>query len=167
MSDFKLTEKQEQAMEVLSGPATHGMLFGGSRSGKTFLLVRNTILRALKAARSRHAILRYRFNHIKASIILDTFPKVMRLCFPGVEYELSKTDWYVRLPNDSEIWFGGLDDKERTEKILGQEYATLYFNECSQLPYGSVAIAITRLAQLAEVSPGQFLVPRALSLIHI
>jgi phage terminase large subunit-like protein len=161
MSDFKLTEKQEQAMEVLSGPATHGMLFGGSRSGKTFLLVRNTILRALKASRSRHAILRYRFNHIKASIILDTFPKVMRLCFPGVEYELSKTDWYARLPNDSEIWFGGLDDKERTEKILGQEYATLYFNECSQLPYGSVAMAITRLAQLAEVSPGQFLIPRA------
>jgi hypothetical protein len=29
------------------------------------------------------------------------------------------------LPNGSEIWFSGLDDKERTEKILGQEYVTI------------------------------------------
>jgi hypothetical protein len=99
MSEFQLTERQEAAMAVLSGPATHGMLFGGSRSGKTFLLVRNIVLRALKAKRSRHAILRYRFNHIKASIILDTFPKVMEICFPGVEYTLSKTDWFITLPN--------------------------------------------------------------------
>lgn len=160
MSEFKLTSKQEAAQKVLSGSATHGMLFGGSRSGKTFLHVRNVALRALKAKSSRHAILRFRFNHIKTSIILDTFPKVMKLCFSGVEYQLNKTDWFATLPNGSEIWFGGLDDKERTEKILGQEYATLYLNECSQIPWGSVGIAITRLAQLAEVAPGQYLQPR-------
>lgn len=161
MSEFTLTEKQEEAMAVISGAATHSMLFGGSRSGKTFLIVRAVTLRALKAKQSRHAMLRFRFNHIKSSIILDTFPKVMKLCFPGVEYHLSKTDWFATLANGSEIWFGGLDDKERTEKILGQEYATLYFNECSQIGYGAVGTAITRLAQLAEVSPGQYLVPRA------
>jgi len=158
---FKFTTKQEEAQAVLAGPSTHGMLFGGSRSGKTFLLVRNVVLRALKAAGSRHAILRFRFNHIKASIVLDTFPKVMATCFPGVTYNLSKTDWYALLPNGSEIWFGGLDDKERTEKILGQEYATIYFNECSQIPASSHQTAMTRLAQLAEVSPGVFLTPRA------
>ena len=160
-TQFKLTSVQEAAQEVLAGPATHGMLFGGSRSGKTFLHVRNVVLRALKAPRSRHAILRFRFNHIKASIIFDTFPKVMELCFPGVQYTLSKTDWYAVLPNQSEVWFGGLDDKERTEKILGQEYATIYFNECSQIPQASRDIAMTRLAQLAEVSPGVYLTPRA------
>lgn len=71
----------------------------------------------------------------------------MELAFPGVSWNLNKTDWYVELPNGSQIWFAGLDDKERTEKILGQEYATIYLNECSQIPYGSVGIAITRLAQ--------------------
>lgn len=161
MAEFKLTDRQEEAQEILASSATHGMLFGGSRSGKTFLLVRNVVLRAMKAAKSRHVILRYRFNHIKASIILDTFPKVMELCFPGVTYVLSKTDWYVTFPNGSELWFGGLDDKERTEKILGQEYATLYFNECSQIPQSSHDIAMTRLAQLAETTPGNFLTPRA------
>ncbi|MFA7279596.1 MAG: phage terminase large subunit [Sterolibacterium sp.] len=127
------------------------MLFGGSRSGKTFLHVRNVVFRALKAPGSRHAILRFRFNHVKASIVLDTFPKVMQLAFPGVQYEMDKTDWYARLPGDSQIWFGGLDDKERTEKILGQEYATLYLNECSQIPQGSRDMAATRLAQRVEV----------------
>jgi hypothetical protein len=126
------------------------MLFGGSRSGKTFLLTRNTILRALKAPKSRHAILRFRFNHVKASIVLDTFPKVMSLAFPGVQYTVDKTDWYAKMPGDSQIWFGGLDDKERTEKILGQEHATIYLNECSQIPQSSRDMATTRLAQQVQ-----------------
>jgi phage terminase large subunit-like protein len=159
---FKLTDKQEEAQEILSGGATHGMLYGGSRSGKTFLHVRNIVLRALKASGSRHAILRFRFNHIKASVIFDTFPKVMKLCYPGIEYNISKTDWYATLPNGSEIWFGGLDDKQRTEKILGQEYATMYLNEASQISKDARDMAATRLAQLAPLDgrPGEFLKPR-------
>lgn len=104
-------------------------------------------MRALKAPGSRHAILRFRFNACKASIGMDTLPKVMSVAFPDVRYDLSKTDWICSLPNGSEIWLGGLDDKERTEKILGQEFATIYLNECSQIPYTSRGIALTRLAQ--------------------
>ena len=147
---MKFTAKQLEAQEILAGDATHIMLFGGSRSGKTFLHTRNVTTRALKAPGSRHAILRFRFNHVKASIVMDTFPKVMSLCYPGVDYHIDKTDWYARLGNDSQIWFGGLDDKERTEKILGQEHATLYLNECSQIPYQSQQLATTRLAQAVE-----------------
>lgn len=144
---MKLTEKQAQAQEVLAGAATHLMLFGGSRSGKTFLLTRNVVMRALKAPNSRHAILRFRFNAIKASVVMDTFPKVMQTAFPGVNYTLSKTDWYAEFENGSQIWFGGLDDKDRTEKILGMEFVTIYLNEASQIPLGSRDIAVTRLAQ--------------------
>lgn len=152
---FKLTDKQLEAQIRVASEATHIMLFGGSRSGKTFLLVRNVIFRALKAPRSRHCILRFRFNHIKSSVIFDTFPKVMELAFPGVDWKLNKTDWFVTLrpgtKYESEIWFGGLDDKERTEKILGNEYATIYLNECSQISWNSRNIVITRLAQLVKV----------------
>ncbi|MGR9413161.1 phage terminase large subunit [Rhizobium leguminosarum] len=144
----KLTRKQELANGLLGSDATHCMLYGGSRSGKTFLLTRALLTRAL-AHKSRHAMLRYRFNHIKASIIYDTLPKVLAECFPGVadRSRLDKTDWFMTLPNGSEVWFGGLDDKERTEKILGQEYATMYLNECSQIPWASRNMAMTRLAQ--------------------
>lgn len=146
--NFTLTPKQQQQAQIMGSEATHFMAYGGSRSGKTFGFVRAVLIRAL-AHKSRHAMLRYRFNHIKASIVLDTLPKVMNLCFPGLEEQskLDKTDWYLTLPNGSEIWFGGLDDKERTEKILGQEYATLYLNECSQIPWASRNMAMTRLAQ--------------------
>lgn len=161
---MKFTAKQEEAQRILAGPSTHIMLFGGSRSGKTFLLVRNVVFRALKAPKSRHAILRFRFNHVKNSVIHDTFPKVMELAFPGVEYKLDKTDWFVEFPNGSQIWFGGLDDKERTEKILGQEYATIYLNECSQIPQASRETAVTRLAQKVDQAidgrPPQPLKPR-------
>lgn len=147
---FSFTAKQQEAQRVLAGDAKHLMLFGGSRSGKTFLLVRNVVMRALKAPNSRHAIFRYRFNALKASVVRDTFPKVMRLAFPGVGYKIDKTDWFVTFPNGSELWFGGLDESERTEKVLGMEFVTIYLNECSQIPYESRNVVITRLAQSVD-----------------
>lgn len=150
MSEFKLTAKQLEAQEILASDATHLMLFGGSRSGKTFLLVRNVVMRALKAPKSRHAVLRFRFNAVKSSVVLDTFPKVMDKAFPGVKYTISKTDWYAEFESGSQIWFAGLDDKERTEKILGMEFVTIYLNEASQIPQGSRDIAVTRLAQQVD-----------------
>lgn len=150
---FELTGRQQEAWQLLGSPAAHIMLYGGSRSGKTLLIVRAMIMRAL-AHPSRHAILRYRFNHLKASIVYDTLPKVMDLCWPGVAQhcKMNKEDWFYTLPSGdgsktSEIWFGGLDEKERTEKILGQEYASVFLNECSQIPLSSRNIAMTRLAQ--------------------
>jgi hypothetical protein len=145
---FHLTPKQQEAQRtVMSGDATHIMLFGGGRSGKTFLNVRNTVVRAIKSAESRHMIARFRFNHVKASIILETFPAVMSKCFPEVEYVLDKQEWYVKFANKAEIWFAGLDDKERTEKLLGKEYATVYLNECSQISWDARNLVVTRLAQ--------------------
>lgn len=119
---FALTAKQNEAIKLFAGDAGIILLYGGARSTKTFTIVRNIVTRALIAPKSRHAVLRFRFSHVKASVIYDTFPKVMELCFPGIPYKLNKSDWFATLPNDSEIWFGGLDDKERTEKILGNEY---------------------------------------------
>jgi len=163
---FKLTPKQEEANRLLASPARHIMLFGGSRSGKTFKIVRAIVIRALKAPGSRHLSVRFRFGHIKSSIIYDTFPKVMKLCFPQVKYELNKTDWFAQLPNGSEYWFGGLDDKERTEKILGNEYATIHLNECSQIPWNSRNMAVTRLAQqvMQEFDPKSNIPPKPLAL---
>ena len=145
---FKLTPDQIEANRLLGSAARHIMLYGGSRSGKTFLILRAQITRRM-AVQSRGVALRYRFNHIKASVIYDTLPKVMDLCFPGVmeHCHLDKSDWFLKFPNGSELWFGGLDDKERTEKILGQEYSDIFLNECSQIPWQSRNMAMTRLAQ--------------------
>lgn len=123
------------------------MLYGGSRSGKTFIIIRSIVIRALKYPESRHLILRKAFNHVKQSIWFDTFPKVMKLCFPGVSFKENKSDWFISFANGSELWFGGTDDKDRVEKILGNEYATIYANECSQIAYDAIVLIRTRLAQ--------------------
>lgn len=142
-----LTKKQQEANALLQSDATHCMLFGGSRSGKTFLLCRAISIRALRAPDSRHAILRFRFNAVKQSVWYDTWPKMMKLCWPDVPYKADKSDWFIKLPNGSEIWFGGLDEKERTEKILGLEFATIFLNECSQISFQARELVRTRLAQ--------------------
>ncbi len=147
---FRLTAKQEAANALLAGRARHIMLAGGSRSGKTFLILRAKIIRRLKAPGSRGATMRFRFGHVKQSVVQDTFPKVMELCFPDVKYELNHSDWFARFPGGSEEWFMGLDDKERTEKVLGMEFADIFLNECSQIPWPSRNVAMTRLAQLVD-----------------
>lgn len=147
---FALTTRQHDAIEHFAGDATNVLAFGGSRSTKTFTILRNIVNRALMAPGSRHAVLRFRFSHIKSSVIYDTFPKMMELCFPGFPYHINKSDWFCKFPNGSEIWFGGLDDKARTEKILGNEYVTIFLNECSQISYPAVLIVLTRLAQMVH-----------------
>lgn len=149
----KLTPRQREANQLLSSPASNIMLRGGSRSGKTFILCRAIVQRAINAPGSRHAIFRLRFNHAKTSVWADTLPKVLKLCFPTLRVRFDKTDFYIELPNGSQIWIAGLDDKERVEKILGAEYATLYFNESSQIPWGSIETAMSRLAQNVELAP--------------
>jgi hypothetical protein len=103
---------------------------------------------------------RYRFNAIKSSVVQDTFPKVMETAFKGLEYELNKTDWFATFPNGSQLWFAGLDEKERAEKVLGMEFVTIGLNECSQIPKQSRDLVLTRLAQhVMQVIPGSDDVP--------
>lgn len=148
-TSFKLTQKQVVAQRILGSDALQIMLFGGSRSGKTFLLIKAIITRAAAIPNSTHAVFRFRFNHIKASIVYKTLPDVMRTCFPELQprCKLNKEDWFYELPNGSRIWFGGLDDKERTEKILGNEFSTIFLNECSQISLSARDMVLTRLAE--------------------
>jgi len=144
---WKETQKQIQALKLLSSDAKYTLLYGGSRSGKSFIIILTLITRALKEAGSRHLIVRFAFNHAKQSLWHDTIPKVLDLCFPGLKPKWNKSDWFIEFHNGSQIWLGGLDDKERTEKVLGNEYASIFINECSQVSYLSYATVLTRLAQ--------------------
>ena len=159
--EFRWTEQQKLAIKKLRGFQRHTLFYGGARSQKTFTFVKNIVNRALSAPNSRHLIVRLRANAVTASIGKDTLPKVMRLCFPNTVMTGPHAEGYYKLPNGSEIWLGGLDEKERIEKILGMEFATIFFNEASQIPYASILVALTRLAQVAFLPDGQPLSQRA------
>lgn len=155
-TQFVRTRKQaEQADLLFSHEHKHIMSYGGSRSGKTFGIIRAIIVRALYE-KSRHLCVRLKYNHAKTSLWYETFPKVFDICFPDIEVKQNKQDLFYTLPNGSEIWVSGLDEKERVEKVLGKEYSTIFFNECSQIPFSSINVALTRLAEANRLTKMAF-----------
>lgn len=120
------------------------LLEGGGRSGKTLIYLYTIIIRALSVP-SDHLIARFRFIHAKQAICFQTMPKLLRILGLNYTVKLNHSDWFYKFPNGSTIWIGGLDDKERIEKILGNEYATIFLNEASQISYEAYEMIITRL----------------------
>jgi len=149
VAPFEKTARQQALLDVFNSHR-HGMAYGGARSGKTVVIVRNVFLRAIKRP-SRHLIIRFRYNHARVSLAHATVPWVLARCFPGVPIVENKADGYWMVPcaggGSSEVWIGGTDDKNRIEKILGNEYSTIYANECSQIPFDAIATLWTRLAE--------------------
>lgn len=147
-STVKLTADQTKAMALIREGKRHTSLFGGSRSGKTALLVLCIVTRALMFPGSRHLIYRLRLKDAIQSIWLETLPKVISW-FPGlaVLVKMNETRHVMEFPNGSEIWVAGVDDTRSEDSVLGKEYATIYANEASQIPYLTVWKVRTRLAQ--------------------
>ena len=146
----KVEPFQRAAVAALNGPATHVLIYGGSGSSKTYTILTWLVLRAMQAPGTRHAILRFHFVDLQASIIDGTLPAVCKAISPNRDiYEMHKPSgaWHAEFVGGSRIYFGGLDDAKRTEKILGQEHSTIYLNESSQISYSSFGKAGTRVRQ--------------------
>lgn len=118
---------------------------GGSRSGKTFGFCYFLDRRAQAAPGSRHLVYRRHAVAAKQSIGQDTLPKIHALTGdPAPKYYAQ--DGAFIYPNGSEIWLAGLDSAN-VDKVLGKEYATLYPNEASEIPFSIREQVLTRLAQ--------------------
>ncbi|GHV38294.1 hypothetical protein AGMMS49546_08470 [Spirochaetia bacterium] len=146
MTVFKPTTVQRLALKLVKGGAKHILLFGGSRSGKTTVLVMVIIYRAIRFAGSRHLICRYRAKDARSSVLRETLLPWLTNTIGSNGYNYLAHESMITLFNGSEIWIGGLGDREQADKILGHEYNTIYFNEISQLSYLAVTTAYSRLA---------------------
>jgi hypothetical protein len=124
---FKPTTVQKKAISLLKGGTKHILLFDGSRSGKTTVLVMAIIYRALRFARSRHLICRYRAKDARSSVLRETLLPWLNNTIGVGGYTYLAHENMVTLFNRSEIWIGGLGDREQADKILGHEYNTIYF----------------------------------------
>lgn len=132
-----LTKIQSKALEILKSSAKYIMLYGGSQSGKTRIILEWIVRMCLHYPGMRAIATRAKFAHAKASLWQQTLQEVLdsyRKKYPDENlFELNQTDHYVKFANGSLLFIAGLDDKERTEKILGRGFAIIYFNECSQI----------------------------------
>lgn len=154
---FTLTEKQKEVRAVFSTAARYFLVYGGSRSGKTFFICYAIIVRALKAPGSRHAIFRNDGVDTKQSVGNETIPAVIALAFSGLVIKWKDKDGYFEFPNGSQIWLAGLKDKERLDKVLGKEYVTIYLNEASQIAMAAFEQVKSRLAQMVKDINGKMM----------
>lgn len=144
---FRKTNSQIEAVrKIVSSSATDIMLFGSSRSAKTFLCIYILIVRACKC-KSNHIVVRNTFNSAKMSIFLGTLPEVLRLAFPDLRVSWDNTNYRCIFPNGSTIRIAGLDNKEKLERLLGTAYSTILVEECNTVPWQAVQKLKTRLAE--------------------
>lgn len=153
---FVFNPGQQRALDdLLTKGKRFNLIYGGSRSGKSFLFCSCGQDRALYAPGSRHLIVRKELSAAKASIARDTFPKAWALRYPEADpLEWHEQDGYYSFPNGSEIWLGGLNDDKAVEKMLGREYATIHGEEVSEWPYMWFTLLRSRLAQVCTSIEG-------------
>lgn len=164
VSKVLLTEKQKEAQALANSPASNILFRGGSGSGKTFLIIYLIITRALSAPNSRHAIFRHTQTSCRSTLFELTFKEVIRAMFPNEPsifddnfglMKINKTEMTVTFFNGSVLLFGGLDDTNRIEKILGQSFATAYINEASEInDFGTVELIQSRFRSQAATKKG-------------
>ena len=153
---FSLNPGQQKAWdETIASGRRFCLIYGGSRSGKTALFTSTIIDRAIAAPGSRHLIVRKEASAAKRAIVKDTLPKIWALKYPDVPVpHWSELYGYFKLPNESEIWVGGLNDDKAMERILGNEYTTIYENEASEIKYSAHLLLRSRLAQVSHYVDG-------------
>jgi len=147
-SSVTLTDDQKKAMALIREGKRHTLLYGGSRSGKTFLIMLCIVIRALMYPESRHLVYRLRLKDAIQSLWMETLPKVIAL-YKGLGgmVKMNETRHVAEFPNGAEIWVAGVDDARSEDSVLGKEYATIYANEASQIPFMTAWKVRTRLAQ--------------------
>jgi PBSX family phage terminase large subunit len=143
-----LNDKQVVGLEALMDFSNKYILFsGGSRCGKTVLICEWLVQRAFQYEGSLQLCARLHRTDIEMSFFDRTLKDYLKEFIPKELYSIRESDLKIVFANGSEILCAGLDDKDRVEKILGNEYLTIFVNEATQVAYDTIMMLITRLAQ--------------------
>lgn len=143
---YQLTPKQREAWALLENPQYRRYLFdGGARSGKTDLTLVWLVTQAARFPGARILCARYRLDHARTTIWNLSLKKLLPSGLGGVKFLEGTLE--AKFPNGSTIRVGGLDDAERVDKILGDEYLHIFINEATQINWDTVTKVLTRLSQ--------------------
>ena len=138
--------KQILGLKALQNKSKKYFLFdGGARAGKTWLVCRIIIIRALKYRGTKHLMGRFRLKHAKSSVWKQTLLPMLRMYVPKHRYSINKAELTVTFSNGSIIVIDGFDDEDRVEKIMGTEWATIFINESTQIAYDTFQALKSRL----------------------
>lgn len=153
---YKRNPGQDRMRELFTTGTRYNLVYGGSRSGKTFEIVGTVAERSLLAPKSRHLMCRQEGTAAKRALVKATWPEMIEARFPGVEYDWHEQYGYFKVGSEgAEVWVSGLNDDKALEKVLGNEYATIYINEASEVRYSAFTLLRSRLAQTATMISGK------------
>jgi len=142
--------KQLGGLGVLEAEEKTRVLFdGGGRSGKSACIAHWMLARAARYAGSWQVVLRRARSHTVQSLWNGTFFDYLSRHWPDQRYwNLKRDELTIHFPwNNSRILFDGCDDEARVRKLYGNEYVTIWFNECSEFPWEVVEQLNSRLVQ--------------------
>ena len=77
------------------------------------------------AARVAHRVLR----DVNRAPDSATLKDVIEKCFKGVAFSYNNSRMILTCPNGSTVWFGGLDEGDKSDGLLGSDWSTLLFDE--------------------------------------
>lgn len=138
--------------------------YGGSQSGKTtnicrWLLWQCYQYRGVNGEGIRIAIIRDTLASVTKSIFNDTFPTLFRMegwervknidkyKFHEKAFMTNTTEHVIKFSSGAEIHFFGLDNKEKADRILGNRFAHLYYNEGSLIDFYNYDLTKSRNSQ--------------------
>jgi phage terminase large subunit len=146
--------KQLEGLKILSDRSKKFIKFwGGSRSGKTFLIVRAIRIRCHKYPSSKHLIARYSFANAKKTIWLQTMLPEFRkderigLC------KINLAEGIIHYKNGSTVMLGGLEPS-RIDSVLGAEYSTIFVSEANENKFSDIENLFSRLNDTSRDSKG-------------
>jgi len=141
---LRLNRKQKEAGEILAGDSKYVMFWGGSRSGKTWVICRFIIIRAFKYPGSKHLIVRFAFSNAKKTVWMQTLLPELRQSEIDGFCKISHHEGIVKFTNGSIIMLAGLEPS-RIDAVLGGEYATIFVTEANENKYQDIESLFSRL----------------------
>jgi len=155
---FRLTPAQIASLEKMTDAvARHTLLLGGSQSGKTFIAVRAIMMRAVRYPGSRHLCLRLHRVTAEKYLWRQKLLEVVDKCFADIALQYNHSKMIVAFPNGSTVWFGGLDEGEKGDGLLGSNWNTILFDEANEMLAEMMQKARTRLSPKTRRSDGKTL----------
>lgn len=153
-TERRLTHKQYyQALKILHDPVKTRILFdGGTRSGKTFIILLFLIGEMGRYPGARILAARKHRDHAKATL-WDLSLKQMCARMPRYHFQESSPMTMTDLATGSKLMVNGLDNDQRVDKVLGDEFLHVFINEGNQVTYSVLQTVLSRLAQPIDGYP--------------
>lgn len=142
---IKWNPKQLLGLKLLADRIIRFLLFwGGSRSGKTYLIIRAIRIRALKYPGSKHLVARYSFANAKKTIWMQTMLPEFRKDEKLGLCKILDQPGTVIYKNGSIVTLGGLEPST-IDSVLAAEYGTIFITEANENRFEVIENLFSRL----------------------